>query len=252
MNHDTLKQLLLSNQRSDHRMISFMAESPDGTIIMNLHYGAKVISKDDKSWNLEVQPEHLSGPIVDMINLITPPDFVIKKSKPRVFTFNGTDYLGKNSAFRFNSDGTWDITGEYIDGSQIKEKTKELHKLTRRIRKKVQPQLRLLGPKAFRYDRDNRYTLRQQGNEIDILMNLLDGKDVKKNLTAAMHVCDMTSYFGQGSWYGRNTTSDFKPKAIIDKILRRVSANKLAILEKYDERNRKTTNRPKVDTRRAA
>jgi len=236
-------------------MISFRDDhkAPQGQIKMNLYYGAEVISYDNESWDLKLSPESLSGGVVDLINLITPPDFVIKKSKPRVFTFNGLDYLGKNSAFTFNKDGTWEVTGDIISGANIKEKTKELHKLTRRIRKKVQPQLRLLGKEAFRFDRENRYSLRHAGTELDILMNLLDGKDIKKNLTALMHVCDMTHLFGQGSWYGRTGDSDFQPKKIIDKVLRRVGANKIAILEKYDERNRrKTTNRPKADTRRAA
>jgi len=254
MNHANLRALILSNQSSDHRLMRFNASGRN--IDVRIYSGAKITSYPDGHWELTLKPRNLSGPAVDFINMITPADFIVKKQKPHVYKFGDEDYLAKEAIFHFDCKGEWAATqGSIIFGAGLVEKTKALRVLTRRVRKKVQPQLRLLGADKFPAQRNRNgylvYIRRDEDAEINALMGVLDGVDVVKNLTTLMHVCGMHDLFGQGNknW---TTTSEFRPKAIIDKILRRVSVHKLVILEKYDDRNRKAANRPKASTRRAA
>lgn len=259
MNHANLKALILSNQRSHHRLMTFNANANTDDITVRIHYGVEIISRPNGTWTLSFNSANASGPAVDLVNLLTGPDFIIKKMKPRTYKFN-EDFLSAEAQFNFSPDGTFTATeGSVIEVADLKEKTKALHVLTRRVRKKVQPQLRLLGADKFKHELDSRghrkYTRYEEDAEIKALVNILDGNDIVKNMKIIRDVCDMSHFFGQGSRYSWNNsqeTSEFRPKQIIDKILRRVAANKLAILEKYDERNRKATDRQESGTRRAA
>lgn len=257
MKYETIKAVFLSNQRSDHRLFRINTKPEFNGFIVDIYYGAKIISYPTGKFDIEINCRSLSGPAVDLINMVTPDNFVLKKNKPRTYKL-GESWLGQECKFHVKADGTWFNTNDCIiaNDEELKEKTKALHVLTRRVRKKVQPQIRLLGPEPFKPETDERgyrkYQNRGDLSEVDALMNVLDGKAVVQNLKLLCDLCDMEPLFGQGNRWSRNGTSEFQPKKIIDKILRRVSANKLAILEKYDERNRKAANRSKGNTRRAA
>lgn len=250
MKYENLKKLMFNYQRTGGRLMRFIEDS-NKNIRVHVYCGAEIVSRPDGTWSLDVDANHLNGPALDLINiLVDDPDFRIKKIKARTFKFGDNDFLSEQTSFEFDNKGEWTAKG-IIKGEGLTEQTKELHKLTRRLRKKVQPQIRLLGASAFKIDGDKRYIYRNARKEVDILIDVLDGKNTIENLRLLMYVCNMSHLFGQGSWYQRNGSSEFQPKKIIDKILRRVQANKLAILEKYDER-RKTTDRSKAGTRRAA
>jgi len=251
MNHANLKALILSNQKRDGKLMHVHEQQGTENIIVKIYYGADIVSRPDGSWNLTMSCNNLNQAAVDILNVLTNEHFVLKKTKTRTFQLN-KNFLTDNTVIEFQPNGDWHILEGVIYVDDLKEKTKELHKLTRRFRKIVQPQLRLLGDKAFHLDPNQKqYHYGNKEAEIEALINLLDGVNVVKNLKLMRDIGDMYWEFGCGTRWNRNSTSEFNPRKIVDKILRRVGTNKLAILEKYDERKR-STNRSKDRTRRAA
>lgn len=242
MNHATLTALMLAGQNYGNKLYSI---SPDASgprrIKLSLYHGADIISHCDGSWELTVDPTRLSRPAIDFLNLHTNESFALKKLGVHKYSFAG-GFVAKQLQVAFKPDGTFTvISGLVLDDDALKAKTKALHSLTRRVRKKVQPQIRLLGASAFVANRDEDHK-HQYGpdrkNEIDVLMNILDGNEVVKNLNILRATAHMGEIFGNGHPWRRKSSSELQPKKIVDVILRRVGKHKFEILEKYDERTR--------------
>jgi hypothetical protein len=245
MNHSNLKHLMEAQNSLNNKLysISRNVKQPDDLMI-DFWSGARITSHPDSSWELFLNTESLSVQAMEALNLTTNANFVLKKHKARKFSINGKDYLGAKTQLHFSPEGTCTYVDGVIRGEMLAAGRKELHKLTRRIRKKVQPQLRLLGTGHFKKKEKDRelYWANNTANEIKYLMKLLDGEDVVESLDKLRVVCEMDHVFGNGERWSRDATSPFVPEKIIDKILRRVGVHQLAILEKYDERSRSKTN----------
>jgi len=243
MNHATLTALMLSNQSHGNKLYSInKVEGHPDHVRLQLYYGAAIITRPDGSWGLTVDPRCLSQMATDFLNLHTNETFYIKKLGTNKFSFTG-GFIGKKLKLEFKPDGTFTVlSGLILDDDKLKAKTKALHTLTRRVRKKVQPQIRLLGAAAFTADRDKDNEHRWGKNkkeEVPTLINILDGNEVVKNLNILRAINGMGEVFGNGpSWPRNKAPHELQPKKIVDIILRRVGKHKLEILEKYDERTR--------------
>jgi hypothetical protein len=245
MNHGNLKHLMEAQNSLNNKLysISRNVKQPDDLLI-DFWSGARITSHPDSSWELHLVADHLSVQAMEALNLTTNTNFVLKKHKARHFSINGIDFLGAKTHLHFSPKGTCTYVGGVIRGEMLATQRKELHKLTRRIRKKVQPQLRLLGTGHFQKKEKDRdlYWSNNAANEIKYLIQLLDGENIVEALDKLRVVCEMDYLFGNGERWSNNQVSDFNPKKIIDKILRRVGVHQIAILEKYDERSRSNTN----------
>jgi len=246
MNHANLKALMLAQNNHNNKLYYLRHTSGEDLDALTIYFysGAEVVSRPDKSWTLTLDPNTITMAAIECINMLTSSDFVIKKHAPRKFSINGEDFIGNGTIIDFDTKGDYVYTQGIISGKTLKEGKKDLHKLTRRIRKKVQPQLRLLGTGHFQKkqsDKDHYYYAQDNNKEVKYLIKLLDGEDIIETLDKLRVICDMDYLFGNGHNWALSNSSEFQPKKIIDKILRRVGANKITILEKYDERKRNTT-----------
>jgi len=250
MNHAQLKHLIEAQTNCGNKLFypgrghtsQAIPHSPD-ILEINLIQGAHIDSYPCGTWILSLNPQTLNPQAISWINEATHANFVLKKHRARQISINKTDWLGTKSIIRFAADGSFSYTQGVVLGKDITTGTKHLHALTRRLRKKVQPQLRLLGPEHFKTKNNEHYS--GCAHEIEYLMKLLDGKDVIASLDALRTICNMRSLFGNPSRYnsyqGKSHTPSFQPQKIIDTILRHVGNHKIQILEKYDDRAKSQT-----------
>lgn len=252
MNHALLSKLIIKNQSNNYNVCSFSSIKDSPNTHIRVYPGIEIESRPDGSWSMALKASHIQNSGNDRINDLTGSNFEIKKKGPRKYVINGDTYIGEDTVVEFAADGAFTVTG-VLEMKDFTEQKKALHVLTRRVRKKVQPQIRLLGASAFKVSRDNRkYHYRAEREEIAALMKVLDAEQIVDNLKKLRDLWNDWEMFGSEGYHGH--TEEFKPKRIIDKFLRRVGVHKIAIMEKYDERARRsgTNTQQGESTRRAA
>lgn len=252
MNHALLSKLIIKNQSNNYNVCSFSSIKDSPNTHIRVYPGIEIVSRPDGTWSMALKASHIQNSGNNRINDLTGNNFIIRKKGPRKYVINGDTYIGEDTVVEFAADDTFTVTG-VLEMKDFTEQKKALHKLTRRVRKKVQPQIRLLGQQAFDIPyRSRKYHYREEAKEITAIMKVLDAEEVFVNMTALRDVWNDWDMFGCADY--REEREEFKPKRIIDKFLRRVGVHKIAIMEKYDERARRSGSNTQQgeSTRRAA
>ena len=250
MNYNNFRHLMKNTKcydyvvRDNHTYpyISGGAETKNDIIVKFYSSNTCIQIAKDNSATLKISYGLLSRSI-DLLNLITDERFSLEKKGTYKYLLTVNDvqgYMYEQTTIKFSPSGKPTIVdGLVIDDAILNAKTRALHAKTRKLRKLIQPKLRLTTTEMF-INEINRGKADARRNA-EVLVDLLEGKDLISNLTYMALVSKQIHLLGvRRTWQngdGYKVVGRVRPKEIVDYLLRQIQAHKIEILEIYDERN---------------